>query len=105
MITWRHIEMLLYPEMKSIAPHHQSHALKRAKEEPFDLLEWAGILVGIVIAVGVTRYSSAGFGIVERLAAALANFAIAVPLIVVLVGPFLVRRTRRGLQRYLDGRS
>ncbi len=105
MITWRNIEKLLYPELKSIAPHHQNHALKQAKEEPFELLEWAGILVGIVISVGVTRYSAAGFGIAERLAAALANFAIAVPLIIILVGPFLVRRTRRGLQRYLDGRS
>lgn len=105
MITWRQIEMLLYPELKSIAPHHQKHALKQAKEEPFELLEWAGTLVGIVIAVGVTRYSAAGFGVHERLVAALANFAIAVPLITILVGPFLVRRTRRGLQRYLDGRS
>ena len=105
MLTWRDIEMFLYPELKAIAPHHRDRALKQAKEEPFDFLEWAGILVGIVIAVGVTRYSAAGLGIVERLAAALANFAIAVPLIIVLVGPFLVRRTRRGLQRYVDGRS
>ena len=105
MTTWRHIEKLLYPELKAIAPHHQNHALKQAKEEPFDPLEWAGILVGIVIAVGVTRYSAAGFGLVERFAAALANFAFAVPLITILVGPFLVRRTRRGLKRYLDDRS
>ena len=87
MITCRQIEMLLYPKLKSIAPHHQNHALKQAKEEPFEFLEWAGILVGIVIAVGVTRYNAAGLGLIERLAAALTNFAIAVPLIVVLVGP------------------
>ena len=105
MITWRQIEMLLYPELKSIAPHHQTHALKQAKKEPFELFEWAGILVGIVISVSVTRYSAVGLGMVERLTATLANFAIAVPLITILVGPFLVRRTRRGLQRYLGGRS
>lgn len=105
MITWRNIEKLLYPELKSIAPHHQNHALKQAKEEPFELLEWAGIIFGLVIAVSLTRYAAAGMGAVERIAAALANFVVAVPIIVILVGPFLVRRTRRGLQRYLDGRS
>jgi hypothetical protein len=40
MLSWRDIEMVLYPELKVIAPHHREHALKRAKEEPFDLIEW-----------------------------------------------------------------
>ena len=105
MFSWRDIEYLLYPELKKVAPHHRERALKQAKEEPFDFIEWAGMMLGLVLAVSITRYSAAGFGVLERIAAALANFAVAVPLIVVMLGPFLVRRTRRGLKRYLDGRS
>jgi len=80
----------------AIAPHHRERTLKQAKKKPFDLIQWVGFLVGIVIAVGITRYSVAGLGLVDRLAAAVANLVIAVPNLVLLVGPFLFRRTRRG---------
>lgn len=58
------------------------------------------MLAALVLVVSVTRYSVAGFGLVDRFAFMLANFLVAVPLLVVTVGPFLVRRTRRGLQKH-----
>lgn len=66
------------------------------------MIEWIGILIGLVLTVAAARYGAAGLGIVERALATIVNFVIAFPLLVVLVGLFLVRRTRRGLQRYLD---
>jgi hypothetical protein len=103
MNDWRrHVESALYPDLGAVAPHHRERVLKEAKEEPFDLIEWIGILLGLVLAVAATRYGAAELGIVERTFALIVNFAIAIPLLAVLVGPFLVRRTRRGLRRYLD---
>jgi hypothetical protein len=64
-------------------------------------LEWAGILAALVIVAGITRYSVAGFGLADRIAVALAKFLVAVPLLVATAGPFLVRRTRRGLRERL----
>jgi hypothetical protein len=93
------IENLLFPELKAYGRRDRARLLQEASKEPFDSLEWAGILAGLVFAVLLTRYSVAGLSLVDRFAVALANFLVAVPLLVLTVGPFLVRRTRRGLQK------
>lgn len=63
-------------------------------------ISWKGrMLAALVRVVSLTRYGIAGFSLVDRFAAMLANFLVAIPLLVVTVGPFLVRRTRRGLQK------
>lgn len=101
----RRIELLLLPELTSIAPHHRERALADAREEPLDFIEIIGVLAGLVIASLLTRYSLADAHLTDRLLAALVNFAVALPLIAVLVGPFLIRRTRRGLQRFLQSKA
>jgi hypothetical protein len=95
------IENLLYPELRGYGRQDRARLLRDARQEPFELLEWAGILAALVIVAGVTRYSVAGFGLADRIAVALANFLVAVPLLVLTAGPFLVRRTRRGLRQRL----
>ena len=42
-------------------------------------------------------------GLADRFGAAIANFIVAIPLLLVLAGPFYVRRTRRGLRAQLKG--
>ena len=93
------IENLLYPELQTYGRRDRARLLQEASKEPFDFLEWVGILAALVLVVSFTRYSVAGFSLVDRFAVMLANFLVAVPLLVVTVGPFLVRRTRRGLQK------
>ena len=93
------LENLLYPELQAYAPGDRARLLRDASKEPFDFLEIAGILAALVVVVGATRYGVAEFNLVDRFAVMLANFFVAVPLLVVTVGPFLVRRTRRGLQK------
>jgi hypothetical protein len=95
------MENLLYPELRAYGRQDRARLLRDARQEPFELLEWAGILAALVIVAGVTRYSVAGFGLADRIAVALANFIVAVPLLVATAGPFLVRRTRRGLRQRL----
>ena len=95
------MENLLYPELRAYGRQDRARLLRDARQEPFELLEWAGILAALVIVAGLTRYSVAGFGLADRIAVALANFIVAVPLLVATAGPFLVRRTRRGLRQRL----
>ena len=93
------IENLLYPELQAYGRTDRARLLREASKEPLDFLEWVGILAGLVFTAYFTRYSVAGFSLVDRFAVALANFLVAVPLLVVTVGPLLVRRTRRALQK------
>lgn len=93
------IENVLYPELLAYGRKDRARLLREASKEPYDFLEWVGILASLVFVVSFTRYSVGGFSLVDRFAVALANFLVAVPLLVMTVGPFLVRRTRRGLQK------
>ncbi|MBX9592419.1 MAG: hypothetical protein K2X43_24290 [Hyphomonadaceae bacterium] len=93
-------ENLLYPELRAYDRKDRARLLQEASKEPFDFLEWAGMLGALVLVVSVTRYGVAGFSLVDRFAVMVANFLVAIPLLVVTVGPFLVRRTRRGLQKH-----
>jgi hypothetical protein len=88
------MENLLYPELQAYARKDRARLLQQASKEPLDFLEWVGILAALVLVVSFTRYSIAGFGLADRIAVALANFVMAIPLLVVTVGPFLVRRAR-----------
>jgi hypothetical protein len=93
------IDNLLYPELRSYGRKDRVRLLQEASKEPLDFLEWVGMLAALVLVVSFTRYSIAGLGLVDRLAIAIANFFVAVPLLVVTVGPLLVRRNKRGLQK------
>lgn len=95
------IERFLFPELDRIAPQHRERALEQARAGAFDLIEIVGILLGLVLTTALTRYGLRDALISDRLLAALTNFAVALPLLGVLVGPFLIRRTRRGLRCFI----
>lgn len=99
------IERFLFPELDRIAPRHRARALEHARAQSFDLIEIVGILLGLVLTTALTRYGLKDAQIADRVLAALANFAIALPLLAVLSGPFMIRRTRRGLRRFIGGKS
>jgi hypothetical protein len=56
--------------------------------EPLTFLELVGILLALVIVVAVTRYSVVELRPTDRIAYALVNFVVAIPLLAVTVGPF-----------------
>jgi len=90
-------ERILYPQLRSFPERERAGALRRARSQPFDVVELVGIALGLVLATALTRYHLDGDDAAGRLAAFAVNVALAVPALAVLVGPFLVRRVRRGL--------
>lgn len=72
-----------------------------AAEARFDAIELVGLITALAVTVLITRYSGAGMGLADRFGAAVANFVIAIALLLMLAGPFYVRRTRRGLRKQL----
>ena len=98
MRTW---EYLLYAELRQFEPGRQAGALKAAADTRFDAIEYVGLAVALAATVLLTRYSAADMGLADRFGAAIANFIVAIPLLLVLAGPFYVRRTRRGLRAQL----
>jgi hypothetical protein len=95
---------LLYPELEGFAPKDRADALERARRQPFDWVELAGLGFGVVAVALLTRYGADGVAVLARLTAAAANFAVAAPLLALAAGPFLWRRTRRALREELgDG--
>ena len=95
------IENLLYPELRSYGRRDRDRLLREAAKTPLDLIEWAGILAALVFVVILTHYSAVDFGLADRIAVAVVNFLVAISLLGVAAGPFLVRRTRRGLRSQL----
>ena len=92
---------MLYPELTKFAPAEQARALRAAAEARFDAIELFGLITALAVTVFITRYSGTNMGFADRFGAAVANFIIAIPLLLILAGPFYVRRTRRGLRKQL----
>jgi len=98
------LESLLYPRLNAFAADERAAALRAARSTSFDVIELVGIAAGLVVVTAITRYRLEAESVADGVFAALANFAIALPLLVVFVGPFLVRRVRRGLDLELAKR-
>jgi hypothetical protein len=103
--TIRPWEYVLYPELRQFAPTDQVGALRTAADMRFDAIELVGLVVALVVTVVATRYSTVDMGLAARFGAAIANFVVAIPLLLILAGPFYVRRTRRGLRAQLAERA
>lgn len=95
---------VLLPELRKFPAHEQDAALHAARDTPLDLLELLGMAAWLVVVTAATRYGVAGFGVAERFASALLNFAVALPLLALCLGPFHLRRLRRGLREQLQRR-
>ena len=92
---------LLYPELRKFEPDRQADALRQAADSSLDFIELGGVAFALVVTLLVTRYSTAGMGIADRFGAAIVNFVVAIPVLLVLAGPFHVRRVRRSLAAQL----
>lgn len=97
---WVWLERRIYPELGRIAPHHRQRAMERARSERFDSVEFIGILAAVAATAYLTRYGVAGMTASGRFLAALLNFVVAVALLVLIAGPFYIRRNRRGLRAF-----
>lgn len=89
----------LYPELRGVSAEERRRRLREARQVPLEAIELFGMAAGLVVVTALTRYAGAELDASSRFAAALVNFAIAVPLLALCLGPFHVRRVRRGLRR------
>jgi hypothetical protein len=97
------LRLLAYPRLHDLPPSQWDGALGRARETELDTLEW----IGIVGALGFVTYAlrpEAGAPVFP-LILYLEQFLLALPMLTGLVGPLLLRRTRRGLDRELKRRN
>jgi len=99
----RLLRLLAYPRLRDLPPDQWEGILNRARNTEFDAIEWAGIMAGVAFAAFALR---SGAGEPESLFTRyLGQFVLALPLLMVLVGPFFLRRTRRGLDLELEKRN
>jgi hypothetical protein len=89
---------LIYPELERFSPDAREAALARARRRPLDGVELAGLGLSVVLVALLTRYGAAELDAIARLTAATANLVLAIPLLALVAGPFLWRRTRRALR-------
>lgn len=90
---WR---LLMYPRLRELPPAVHEDVLRIARSTGLDLLERMGILGGLVAITALLQAVGAEWH--SPIARYCAQFALALPLIGCAVGPFLLRRTRRGLE-------
>jgi hypothetical protein len=95
----------LLPELRQFPESERSAALKRARETPLELVEIAGMAVALVAVTALTKYTLPEPSLASRVGMALLNFAVALPLLVAALGPFHLRRLRRGLRTQLEERN
>jgi hypothetical protein len=95
---------VLLPELRQFPAAEQDAALRAARKRPLDLLELVGMAAGLVAVTALTRYAVPDSGPTAwlRLALAVGNFVVAVPLLAAFLGPFHIRRLRRGLREQLQ---
>ena len=98
------LDRFFYPQLTAFPAEERADALRRARRTALDVIELVGIAVGLVLVTAITRYQLDPSSVADGFVAAMANFVIAVPLLIVFVGPFLVRRVRRGLDDELARR-
>ena len=98
----RFLRLLAYPQLRDLPPAQWEHALGRARGTPLDGIELAGIVAGVAFAAFALR---PGIGTsLSLLMLYVEQFVLALPLLAILVGPFFLRRTRRGLDLQLAQR-
>lgn len=95
----------LLPELRQFPQAERDQALQRAGETPLNVFEFVGMAVGLVAVTALTKYGAPEMTMVSRALAVLVNFAVAMPLLVAVLGPFHVHRLRRGLRAQLRQRG
>ena len=92
----RVVHRMVYPELRNIAPALWPEALRQARAAELDVAERVGVVASIAIATYLLQWVDDGSWSV--LSHYLAQFILALPLLAVLVSPWLLRRTRRVLR-------
>jgi hypothetical protein len=94
--------LFAYPALRQLPRSDWDGALQRARETDFDVFEWAGMLAGITFVTYLLRFEADQAAALALPARYVIQFLAAVPLLALVVGPFYLRRTRRGLDQDIE---
>ena len=94
-MTW------LYPRLREVPPEGWQSLLGKARDTEFDTLEWVGVVAGVAFVAWAVGRGPVAFTMETAFIGHLLRFVLALPLLAAVVGPFYVRRTRRGLDQEL----
>lgn len=92
---------VLLPELRRFPATERDGVFRCARDTAPDLVELIGMAAALVLVTALTRYGLPDADISTRLGGVLINLAVAVPLLIVFLGPFHLRRLRRGLRDQL----
>jgi len=93
-----------YPALRQLPRSDWDEALEHAREMSFDTTEWMGIVVGVAFATYLLRFDADQATALILPVRYFIQFLAAVPLLALIVGPFYLRRTRRGLDEEIERR-
>ena len=99
----RHLLAWALPQIVPLPPGEWDDAVKQARETNFDAIERIGVLAGIAFTTHLLRFdvSESEISLPIRF---VAQFVVAIPLLILLVGPFYLRCLRRGLDHVIERR-
>lgn len=93
-----------YPGLRQLPHAEWDEALEQAREGSFDTMEWLGIVAGVAFATYLLRFDADQAAALSLPVRYFVQFLAAVPLLALIVGPFYLRRTRRGLDQEIERR-
>lgn len=92
------------PRLAELPPAEREKAAEQARQIDFDATERVGIVAGMVLTAYLLRFDPAQAQTMSLPLRYLVQFIAALPALALLVGPFLLRRTRRGLEQVIAAR-
>lgn len=93
--------LLAYPQLREAPPGERAQVLAAARQAELSVAEWIGMVGGTGAVAGLLRYGSGELAAYPLPLLYFVQFAVAAPLLGLVVGPFLLCRTRRGIARAL----
>ena len=96
--------LLAYPALRQLPRSEWGEALKRARDTDFDMIEWIGLLAGVAFVTYMLRFDADHAAVPSLPVRYFVQFLVAVSLLVLVVGPFYLRRTRRDLEQQIKHR-
>jgi len=101
----RMVLLSVFPALRQLPRAEWDQALKQARETNFDTIEWIGVLADIAFVTYLLRFDVDQGAAVSLPVRYFIQFLAAVPLLALVVGPFYLRRTRRGLDQEIERRQ
>ena len=96
--------LVVYPALRQLPHPEWGKALQLARETNLDTIEWTGVLAGITCVTYLLRFDADQAAALTLPAQYLIQFLGAAPLLALALGPFYLRRTRRGLDQEIERR-